>query len=82
MLTKIIGCVAAIIALEPLVAVIVLALGILVPALGRLLSKKYKSLHKEVQQTDGVARSFMQECFENRAVIKTFKTQDYIFMIY
>ena len=79
MLTKIIGCVAAIIALEPLVAVIVLALGILVPALGRLLSKKYKSLHKEVQQTDGVARSFMQECFENRAVIKTFKTQDYIF---
>ena len=79
MLTKIIGCVAAIIVLEPLVAAIVLVLGVLVPAFGRLLSKKYKSLHKEVQQTDGVARSFMQECFENRAVIKTFKTQDYIF---
>lgn len=72
MLAKIIGGVVALISLEPNIAIIVLLFGICVPALGRLINKRYKYLHKECQKTEGVSRSFMQECFENTVVIKTF----------
>ncbi len=74
MVTKIIGCVAALIWLEPKVAILVLVVGILVPAFGRLLSKRFRFLHKEVQRTEGLSRSFMQECFMNLSVMKTFKS--------
>ena len=72
MVTKIIGCVAALILLEPLVAGLVLVIGVLVPALGRLLSNRYRHLHKEAQRTEGLSRSFMQECFGSLSVMKTF----------
>ncbi len=72
MAAKIIGGVAALVSLEPNIAVVVLIFGVCVPALGRLINKKYKYLHKECQKTEGVSRSFMQECFENTTVIKTF----------
>jgi ABC-type multidrug transport system fused ATPase/permease subunit len=74
MVTKIIGCVAALIWLEPKVAILVLLVGILVPAFGRLLSKRFRLLHKEVQRSEGLSRSFMQECFMNLSVMKTFKS--------
>lgn len=74
MVTKIIGCVAALVWLEPKVAILVLVVGILFPALGRLLSKKFRFLHKEVQRSEGLTRSFMQECFMNLSVMKTFKS--------
>ena len=74
MVTKIIGCVAALIWLEPKVAILVLLVGILVPAFGRLLSKRFRLLHKEVQRSEGLTRSFMQECFMNLSVMKTFKS--------
>lgn len=51
---------------------IIMAVGIIVPVMGRLISRKYKFLHKEYQRTMGVVKSFLQECFENIAVIKTF----------
>lgn len=72
MLAKIIGGTLALVSLEPTIAVIVLVLGICIPALGRMINKHYKYLHKECQRTEGVTRSFMQECFENNVVIKTF----------
>ncbi len=74
MITKIIGCVTALIMLEPTVAVLVLVIGVLVPAFGRLLSKRYRHLHKETQRTEGLSRSFMQECFGSLSVMKTFTT--------
>ena len=58
--------------LNPTIAIIVVVLGFTVPFLGRFLSKKYKYLHKEVQKTEGQARSFLQESFANIVVIKTF----------
>lgn len=73
-LTKIIGCMVALIMLEPKVAVLVLLFGIFFPAIGRVLSKRYKFFHKETQRTEGESRSFMQECFENLSVMKTFKS--------
>ena len=51
---------------------LILVLGISVPWIGRIFSRRYKALHKECQRTEGKARSFLQECFENIVVIKTF----------
>ncbi len=79
MVTKIIGCMAALVYLEPTVALTVLAIGLIIPLFARFLSKRFKQLHKQAHKTEGETRSFIQECFENRAVMKSFKTQDFIF---
>ncbi len=75
MLARIIGGAVALISLEPKIAFIIIFFGICVPAIGRLINKRYKYLHKECQKTEGVTRSFLQECFENQIVIKTFKSE-------
>lgn len=75
MLAKIIGGAVSLIILEPSVAIVVIVFGVLIPAIGRLINKRYKYLHKECQRTEGETRSFLQECFENVVVIKTFKSE-------
>lgn len=75
MLAKIIGGAAALILLEWKLAIIIVLFGLIVPAIGRLINKRYKHLHKECIRTEGVTRSFLQECFENTIVIKTFKSE-------
>lgn len=75
-LTKIIAGLYAIIKHNYLLAVIILAVGFLIPLLGRIFSKKYKYLHKEVVKTEGEARSFYQECIENLIVIKSFSASN------
>lgn len=72
MLARIIAGIGAICVQNYIFAVIVLAAGLLIPLAGRIISKKYKLLHKSVQQTEGVTRSFLQESFANIVVIKTF----------
>lgn len=72
MITKIVGGMWALLVLEPKIAVLVIVLGLFVPALGRVVNRKFKQLHKECQQSEGESRSFMQECFENIVVVKTF----------
>lgn len=74
--TKIIAGLGAMVFMNPILALIILLLGITVPAIGRFISKKYKYMHKECQRTEGRTRSFMQECFENIVVIKTFASED------
>ena len=73
MVSKLVGGIAALIVLDKKVALLVLAFGIVVPSLGRLVSRKYKKLHKECQSTEGKSRAFMQECFENIVVLKAFE---------
>lgn len=72
MLTKIIAGITALCIQNYYFAFAVLAIGFLFPLCGRLLSKKYKQLHKQVQQTEGDTRSFLQEIFANVVVVKTF----------
>lgn len=72
MLTKLVSAILAMVYLNPIIAVIVVALGFIVPFLGRFISKKYKYMHKICQQTEGQATSFLQESFANIVVIKTF----------
>lgn len=72
MLTKIVAGIAALCIENYFFAFAVLVVGFLFPLIGRLLSHSYKSLHKDVQQSEGVTRSFLQESFANIVVIKTF----------
>lgn len=75
MVTKIITGIGALILLDYRIALLILGLGLFVPAIGRVINKRFKYLHKKVQETEGVSRSFMQESFENLAVVKTFEGQ-------
>ncbi len=72
MLTKIITGVAALCIENYFFAFAVLVIGFVFPLVGRLISKSYKKLHKDVQQSEGATRSFLQESFANIIVIKTF----------
>ena len=75
MLSKILGGTIALMLLEWRIALLALLLGIILPAIGRIISKKYKYLHKEYNRTEGITRSFLQECFENSIILKTFKSE-------
>lgn len=72
MLTKIIAGFAAICIQNYMFAFAIIIVGFIFPLMGRILSRKYKNIHKSVQQTEGLTRSFLQECFENIVVVKTF----------
>ena len=72
---KITAGIGAMIVMNPIIAAVILVLGITVPAIGRAINKKYKYMHKECQRTEGKTRSFMQECFENIVVIKSFASE-------
>lgn len=74
-IAKLIGGMSALIILDPKIALIILGLGLFVPAIGRILNRQFKKLHKELQQTEGKTRSFMQECFENIIVVKSFTSE-------
>ena len=72
---KITAGIGAMIFMNPIIAAVILVLGITVPAIGRAINKKYKYMHKECQRTEGKTRSFMQEWFENIVVIKSFASE-------
>lgn len=75
LLSKIVVGGFALFILNPLLAVGVLAIGFLFPFVGRMVSKKFKHLHKEVQKSEGKSRAFIQESFANIVVIKTFSSE-------
>ncbi len=77
-ITKLIAGIGTAIVLDPIVAVIIVIIGFIFPLLGRLMSKKYKHLHKESQRTNGIVRSFLQESVQNIIVIKTFMADNHI----
>ena len=75
MLTKIVAGIYALIIEKYIFAIVVVIVGFALPLLGKVVSNKYKHLHKEVQRTEGLSRSFMQESFANIVVIKTFVSE-------
>ena len=58
--------------------IVVMGLGIVIFIAGKIYSKHFKYLHKELQTSHGIVRSFIQECFENIMVIKSFANDDVI----
>ena len=51
-----------------------IVIGISVPAICKLIGHKYRTIHKNYQQSEGKLRSFLQENFKNLAVIKSFSS--------
>lgn len=45
----------------------------------RLYNRRFQYLHKEVQHTNGIVRSYLQECVENTIVIKSFENEESVF---
>lgn len=58
--------------LDRQLSVICLALGPLVMVSALVYGKKMKKLYKACRKSDGIIRSFMQECIQNIIVIKSF----------
>lgn len=72
-ITKVIAGIVSLLVLDARIALLVLAFGVAIPAIGRIINRKYKELHKKCQETEGQTRSFIQECFENLLVMKSFE---------
>ncbi len=75
-IAKVIAGVSALVILDYRIALLVLVFGVAIPGVGRIVNKKYKELHKKCQETEGQTRSFIQECFENLLVMKTFEGEN------
>lgn len=67
------GCIAILIIDWKFAAAIIL-LGIIVPAICKLIGHKYRYLHTLHQQSEGKLKSFLQESFKNLSVIKSFSS--------
>ncbi len=70
--TRIVAGLAVLFSIEPKLTVIVIVFGIFITFASKIYSKHFKYLHKELQNANGVVRSFIQECIENVVVIKSF----------
>lgn len=62
--------------LAPTFALWILPIGPIVLILGRLYSRKMKTLHKRCQEADGKTRSFMQELLQNVIAVKAFRAEN------
>ena len=75
LITRLIGAFIVLFMLDSSFAIIYLVFGPLFFIITRIYSKKMKSLHKKVQESDGKVKSYMQEAVQNMLVIKAFKTE-------
>lgn len=66
------GAAAVLVALSPRFTLLFLAAGVLICIVMTLMRKKIKTLHKEVQQTGGKVRSYLQEALTGLLVIRAF----------
>ena len=61
MVTKLVGAVAVLVALEPLFSLVVVVAGILVVCVTAVIRKHLKGLHKKVSEHDGKVSGFLQD---------------------
>ena len=78
LLTRLIAGLWVLFAIDWRFTIAVIALGVVIFIAGKIYSKHFKYLHKELQSAHGVVRSFIQECFENIMVIKSFANDDIV----
>ena len=78
LLTRLIAGLWVLFAIDWRFTIAVMALGVVIFIAGKIYSKHFKYLHKELQSAHGVVRSFIQECFENIMVIKSFANDDIV----
>lgn len=73
--TKLLAGLAVLFSIDMRFTAVVLLAGSFVCIFSRFYSRHFRYLHKEVQRTNGVVRSYMQECVENLVVIKSFANE-------
>ncbi len=76
MLARIIGAAVVLLTLDKSFTLLFIAAGIILFLVSRFFRKRIKHLHKEVQETGGVVRSFLQETIENLLIVKIFGVGD------
>ncbi len=77
-IARLVCAIIALVVIDWVFAIAFTVAGLLVFVAIGLLRNKLKSLHKRTQETDGVVRSFMQECIENLLAVKVFSVNDKI----
>lgn len=73
---KLIGVFVVLFTIDPLFTALFLAVGIGVFLFSSLFKGMMKSYHKQIMETDGKIRSFMQETLASLMVIKVFKSEE------
>ncbi len=76
MLVKMVSALVMILMIDKLVAAVMVPAGIVLGFLTWLMRKKLKKMHKEVQESDGRLRIFMQESIESLLMIKSFGAEE------
>ena len=76
MLVKMVSALVMIFMIDRLVAAVMVPAGIVLGFLTWLMRKKLKVMHKNVQETDGRLRIFMQESIESLLMIKSFGAEE------
>ena len=76
MLTRMVGALIAIFMLEPMFVYILIPGGGLILLLTYGFRKVLKRLHKQIQETDGAVRVFMQERLGNLMIVRTFAMEN------
>ncbi len=75
-ITQFLGAFVVLVVIAPKFTILFLIAGIIISIITLLLRSKFKGLHKEVQSTEGVVRSFFQEAIESMLVVKTFGAEE------
>ena len=75
-ITQFVGAFVVLVVIAPKFTILFIIAGICISIITLLLRGKFKGLHKEVQSTEGVVRSFFQEAIESMLVVKTFGAED------
>lgn len=76
MITKLVGAIAVLVALEPLFSLLVLAAGIAVIGVTSVIRKHLKGLHKQVSEHDGKVSGFLQETLEKLIMVQSLDVAD------
>ncbi len=76
MITKLVGALSVLIAIDWRFTLIFIAGASVLLVVSRAFRSKMKKLHKQVQQTEGKVRSFMQEILSGLLMVKVFGAED------
>ncbi len=76
LLSKLIGILVVLFTIDPVFTLIFLGVGIFVFCSSMIFRRVLKSYHKQIMETDGKIRSFMQETLQSLLVVKVFRAED------
>ena len=75
LLTRLFGAIAVLCTIDPVFTLVFIVAGLLLFLTTKYFREKLKYLHKNMQEKDGIVRSFMQELLESLIVVKTFSVE-------